>query len=515
MDSALGVISQPGFKVRPGWVLAAVMLASLMQVIDVTIAATAIPNMQGNLSASPDQISWVLTSYIISTAIMTPAVGWLSARIGRRRLFMVSLAGFTVASFACGQSSSLEELVMWRLFQGALGAPMMPLSQSTLLDVFPRQRHGFAMGIWSVGLMIGPIIGPALGGYITEVYGWPWIFYINLPLGIVALLGIRAFVPESERQPRPFDFLGFAALGLGVASFQVMLDRGELLDWFSSTEIMLEAGIAVACFYVFIVSALTAKHPFVNLRLFRDRNFAVGIWFVFMFGLLLLTGIALMPLFLQNLLDYPVIVSGNVLVPRGLGAMAAMVVTARFLDRIDGRWLMGIGLILLAYAMWEHAHFTADVDSYTIGWVGVVQGFGLGLVFVPINTLTFVTLSPEHRTEAAGMFNFVRNVGASIGVSIVIGTLIRNTQINHEELVGHITPFNEMIRAPFLPEAWQLSDVAGLLALNNEITRQASTIAFANDFKLLMIVALLNIPILFFFRLPKKDLKTSNIEKAE
>ena len=188
-----------------------------MQVIDVTIAATAIPNMQGNLSASPDQISWVLTSYIISTAIMTPAVGWLSARIGRRRLFIVSLAGFTVASFACGQSSSLEELVMWRLFQGALGAPMMPLSQSTLLDVFPRQRHGFAMGIWSVGLMIGPIIGPALGGYITEVYGWPWIFYINLPLGIVALLGIRAFVPESERQPRPFDFLGFAALGLGVA----------------------------------------------------------------------------------------------------------------------------------------------------------------------------------------------------------------------------------------------------------------------------------------------------------
>ena len=515
MDSALGVISPSGFKLRRGWVLAAVMLASLMQVIDVTIAATAIPNMQGNLSASPDQISWVLTSYIISTAIMTPAVGWLSARIGRRRLFMISLAGFTVASLACGQASSLEELVMWRLFQGALGAPMMPLSQAILLDVFPRQRHGFAMGIWSVGLMIGPIIGPALGGYITEVYGWPWIFYINLPLGVVALLGIRAFVPESERQPRPFDFLSFAALGLGVGSFQVMLDRGELLDWFSSLEIMVEAGIAAACFYVFIVSALTAKHPLVDLRLFRDRNFAVGIWFVFMFGMLLLTGIALMPLFLQNLLDYPVIVSGNVLVPRGFGAMAAMVVTARFLDRIDGRWLMGIGLILLAYAMWEHAHFTADVSFYTIGWVGVVQGFGLGLVFVPINTLTFVTLSPEHRTEAAGMFNLVRNAGASIGVSIVIGQLIRNTQISHEELVGYITPFNEMIRAPFLPEVWRLSDVAGLLALNNEITRQASTIAFQNDFKLLMFLALLNIPILFFFRLPKKDLKTTNTATAE
>ena len=230
-----------------------------------------------------------------------------------------------------------------------------------------------------------------------------------------------------------------------------------------------------------------------------------------MFGLLLLTGIALLPLFLQNLLDYPVIVSGNVLVPRGFGAMAAMVVTARFLDHIDGRWLMGIGLILLAYAMWAHSHFTADVSVFTISWVGVVQGFGLGLVFVPLNTLTFVTLSPDHRTEAAGMFNLVRNAGASIGVSIVIGQLIRNTQINHEELVGHITPFNEIVRAPFLPEAWRLSDVAGLLALNNEITRQASTIAFANDFKLLMIVALLNIPILFFFRLPKKDLKTTNI----
>ena len=515
MDTTLGSASSPGSKVRPGWVLGAVMLAALMQVVDVTIAAVAIPEMQGNLSASPDQISWVLTSYIISTAIMTPAVGWLSGRIGRRRLFFLSVSGFSLASLACGQASSLDELVVWRVFQGALGAPLVPLSQATLLDVYPRWRHGFAMGIWSLGLMLGPMIGPALGGYITEVHGWPWIFYINLPLGLLAFLGIQAFVPDSERQPRPFDFLGFASLSLSVASFQVMLDRGELLDWFSSTEIMIEAGISGACFYVFIVHALTAKYPFVNLKLFRDRNFAVGMWFVFMFGLLLLTGIALMPLFLQNLLDFPVTVSGNVLVPRGAGAMAAMVVTARLLDQVDGRWLMGTGLILMAYAMWEQSYFTIDVSFFTIGWVGVLQGFGLGLVFVPINTLTFVTLSPQHRTEAAGMFNLVRNAGASIGVSIVISQLIRNTQINHEELVGHITPFNEMLRAPFLPEAWQLSDTAGLLALNDEITRQANIIAYANDFKLLMVIALINIPILLFFRLPAKSLEVTDMASTE
>ena len=484
--------------------MAALLLATLMQVIDVTIAAVAIPNMQGNLSAGPDEISWVLTSYIVSTAIMTPAAGWLSLRIGRRRLFLFSVAGFTLSSFACGQASSLEELIVWRCFQGALGAPLIPLSQATILDVFPRRRHGFAMGIWSLGLMIGPIIGPTLGGYITEIHGWPWIFYINLPLGMLAFLGISAFVRETERQSRPFDYLGFAALSLGVASFQVMLDRGELLGWFSSMEIMIEAGIAGGCCYVFILHVLRAKHPFVDLRLFLDRNFAVGIWFCFMFGLLLLTGIALMPYFLQNLLDYPVIVSGNVLVPRGVGAMAAMMVTARLLDRTDGRWLMAAGLILMAYALWLQAHFTAEVSFYTVSWVGAIQGFGLGLVFVPTNTLTFATLAPELRTEAAGVFNLVRNVGASIGVSVVISQLIRNTQINHAEIASHITPFNELLRPPILPEAWRLSDTAGLLALNDEITRQAYTIAFANDFKLLMIVALLNLPILFLFRLPKK-----------
>ncbi len=496
--------SQLDSKIRPGWILAAVLLATLMQVIDVTIAAVAIPEMQGNLSATPDQISWVLTSYIVSTAILTPAVGWLSLRLGRRRLFILSVSGFTLASMACGQSSSLEELVLWRCFQGALGAPLVPLSQATLLDVFPTRRHGFAMGIWSVGLMIGPIIGPTLGGYITEVHGWPWIFYINLPLGILAILGIRAFVPETRRIPRPFDYLGFVSLSIGVACFQVMLDRGETLDWFSSQEILIEAGISVSCFYIFIVHALTSRHPFVNLRLFLDRNFAVGVWFVFMFGLLLLTGIALMPPFLQNLLDYPVIASGNVLVPRGAGAMLAMMVTARLLDRIDGRWLILAGLLLMAYAMWLQSHFTADVSFFTIGWVGAIQGFGLGLVYVPTNTLTFATLAPEHRTEAAGMFNLIRNAGSSIGVSIVISQLIRNTQINHEEISRHITPFNEILRGPILPETWGLSNSAGLFALNDEITRQASTIAFTNDFKLLMFIALLNIPILFLFRLPKK-----------
>ena len=502
------LVAQPsgkeGMNVRRGWVMAALLLATIMQVIDITIAAVAIPRMQGNLSASPDQISWVLTSYVVATAIVTPTVGWLAAQFGRRRLMLLSVAGFTVTSIACGQSSSLEELVFWRICQGAMGAPIIPLSHATLLDVFPRHRHGFAMGMWSVGMMIGPIIGPSLGGYITEVHGWPWIFYINLPLGLVAFLGIRSFVPEAPRRKRPFDIIGFTTLSVGVATFQVMLDRGEILDWFSSTEILIECGIAVACLYVFLVHSRFSKHPFIDLSIFRDRNFAAGVWFVFMFGLLLLTGIALMPPFLQNLLDYPVMTSGNVLIARGAGAMAAMMVSARLLDKIDGRRLIIIGLVLMAYAMWEQAHFTPNVSFWTIQWIGAIQGFGLGLVFVPTNTLTFATLPPEQRTEATGIFNLIRNIGSSIGVSIVISQLIRNTQINHEEIATRIHPFDSALRSLTMPKTWDLSTVDGMLAMNLEITRQANTIAFNNDFKLLMIIALLNIPLVLLFKAPKK-----------
>ena len=495
-------------SVKRGWVMAAVLLATIMQVIDITIAAVAIPRMQGNLSATPDQISWVLTSYVVATAVVTPTVGWLSAQIGRRRLMLFSVAGFTMASMACGQSESLQELVFWRICQGAMGAPIIPLSHAVLLDVFPRHRHGFAMGMWSVGMMIGPIIGPSLGGYITEIHGWPWIFYINFPLGVIAFLGIRAFVPEVSRSKRPFDIIGFTTLTVGVASFQVMLDRGELLDWFSSTEILIECGLAIACLHVFVFHSLFSKHPFIDLRMFRDRNFAAGVWFVFMFGLLLLTGIALMPPFLQNLLDYPVMTSGNVLIARGAGAMAAMMVSARLLDRIDGRRLIVIGLALMAYAMWEQAHFTPSVSFWTIQWIGAIQGFGLGLVFVPTNTLTFATLPPVLRTEATGVFNLIRNIGSSIGVSVVISQLIRNTQISHEEIATRINPFDHSLRSLSMPEQWDLSTVDGLLTLNTEITRQANTIAFNNDFKLLMIIALINIPMVFLFKLPRKDSHT-------
>ena len=485
--------------------MAAVLLATIMQVIDITIAAVAIPRIQGNLSAPPDQISWVLTSYVVATAIVTPTVGWMAAQFGRRRLMLFSVAGFTAASMACGQSSSLEELVFWRISQGAMGAPIIPLSHAILLDVFPRSRHGFAMGMWSVGMMIGPIIGPSLGGYITEMHGWPWIFYINLPLGILAFMGIRAFVPEVARSKRPFDIIGFTSLSVGVAAFQVMLDRGEHLDWFSSTEILIELGLAIGCLYVFVINSYFSKHPFIDLTLFRDRNFAAGVWFVFMFGLLLLTGIALMPPFLQNLLDYPVITSGNVLIARGAGAKAAMMVSARLLDKIDGRRLIIVGLILMAYAMWEQSHFTANVSFWSIQWIGAVQGFGLGLVFVPTNTLTFATLAPEQRTEATGVFNLIRNIGSSIGVSIVISQLIRNTQISHEEIAGRIHPFDTGLRALSMPDSWDMATLDGMIAINAEITRQANTIAFNNDFKLLMIIALLNIPMVFLFRLPKKN----------
>lgn len=485
---------------RRGLVTASVMLATLLQVIDVTIAAIALPEMRGALSTTQEEISWVLTSYIVASAIMTPPVGWLAARFGRKRLFIYSIAGFTIASMFCGMAGSLDQLVAARIAQGACGAVLVPLSQATLLDAYPRERHGFALGIWSVGLMIGPVAGPTVGAYITEELSWPWIFYINIPLGIIAILGVSASVIETERKRRPIDLVGFAALSISVGAVQLMLDRGELRDWFESTEIVIEAGIAVAGFYVFITHSLFARQPFIDFNMFRDRNFSAGLVLAFMFGFLLLTTIVLMPPFLQQLLDYPIVASGLVLIPRGLGAMFAMMISARLFDRMDGRILMILGIFIFNWSMYEMTKFTDDVSMFDVGWTGALQGFGLGLFYAPLNVLAFSTLPLHFRTDAAGIFNLSRNVGSSLGIAILVSLLTRFTQINHASITESVHWSNELLRAPYLPERWQLDSVEGLAALNQEITQQAYTIAFLNDFKLLMILGVMTLPLVLLFK---------------
>jgi len=482
-------------------IVVSIMLATIMQALDTTIANVALPHMQGSLAATQDQISWVLTSYIVAAAIMTPPTGILAEKLGRKRLFLGAVAGFTIASMLCGIAETLPEMVAFRLLQGVFGASLVPLSQAVLLDTYPREEHGRAMALWGVGVMVGPILGPTLGGYLTDFYDWRWVFFINLPFGIIALLGIFFFVPESQhRSHRSFDIFGFAMLSLAIGALQLMLDRGELKDWFGSTEIVIEAAIAALGLYLFLVQMATARHPFLEPRLFKDRNFAVSLLFIFVVGIILLATLALMPPFLQNLMGYPVVTTGLVLAPRGVGTMIAMIIVGRLVGRVDSRLLILTGLSLAGVSLWEMADFTTDVSEWTIIRTGVVQGLGLGFIFVPLSALAFSTLAPELRTEAAGMFSLMRNIGSSIGVSVVTSLLTRYTQVNHENLVRFASPYDPQMQAPWLPDLWNPSTAAGAAALNAEITRQASTIAYLDDFRLMMYVTLLAIPLILLLR---------------
>jgi DHA2 family multidrug resistance protein len=489
-----------------------VMLATVMQTLDTTIANVALPYMSGTLAASPDQINWVLTSYIVASAIMTPPTGWLAARFGRKRLFLVSVAGFTAASALCGAVESLGQMVAFRLVQGAFGAALVPLSQAVLLDTYPRERQGSAMAIWGMGVMVGPILGPTLGGWLTENYSWRWVFYINLPIGVLALMGMAVFLSETSRtRGARLDWFGFGTLSIAVGALQFLLDRGEQLDWFGSTEIVTEAVVAALAFYLFLVHILTAENPFTRPALFKDTNFSASLVLIFAVGAILLATLSLLTPFLQTLMGYPVVTAGLVLAPRGVGTMAAMLIVGRLVGRLDIRALIAFGLILTAAALWEMTGFTLDVSQWTIIRTGLIQGLGLGFVFVPLSTAAFTTLPAQYRTEAAGLFNFMRNIGSSIGISITSALLVDNTQLNHAEIARYVSPFNRAFDTGAALHVWNPHTAAGQAALNVEVTRQATTIAFIDDFKLMMATALLVVPLVLLLRQQKSGGAPSNI----
>ncbi|MFO1067014.1 MAG: DHA2 family efflux MFS transporter permease subunit [Geminicoccaceae bacterium] len=487
-----------------GLITLSIMLATIMQALDTTIANVALPHMQGSVAATQDQISWVLTSYIVAAAIMTPAVGFLAARMGRRRLFLVSVAGFTVVSMLCGIATSLGELVLFRLLQGVFGAALVPLSQSVLLDTYPREQHGSAMAMWGVGVMVGPILGPTLGGWLTEYYSWRWVFYINLPFGVLAFLGVMAFVRETEPTRRPFDLFGFVLLSVAIGALQLMLDRGQQQDWLQSPEIWIEL---IACglgLYLFVVHMTTTEHPYLPPRLFTDRNFVTGLVMIFVIGIILLATMALLPPYLQGLMGYPVLKTGYVLAPRGIGTMVSMFLVGRLMRRVDPRLLIFTGMVLTALSLWQMAQFTMDVPVRAIVVSGVVQGLGLGLIFVPLSTLTFATLPGEYRTDATGLFSLLRNLGSSIGISLVVTLLAQNTQANHAILAEHIDPLSPLLRAPLLPPQWSPDTAAGLAMLDREVTRQAELLAYLYDFRLMMVIVLAAIPLLLLLRRPRR-----------
>ena len=488
-----------------GFITLSVMLATIMQALDMTIANVALPHMQGSMGATQDQISWVLTSYIVAAAIFMPLTGFLSARLGRKRVFMWSVAGFTVASMLCGAAQSLPEIVLFRLLQGVFGASLVPLSQSVLLDAYPREQHGKAMAMWGVGVMVGPILGPTLGGWLTEYYNWRWVFYINLPFGILAWLGLATYVKETGiDRSRRFDLLGFAMLSLGIGALQMMLDRGESLAWFASPEVVIEAMLAGLFLYLFVAHMFTHPQPFIEPGLFRDRNFSIGLVFIFIVGIILLATMALLPPFMQGLMGYPVLDVGYLLAPRGVGTMIAMFTVGKLSGKVDPRPQVFLGLVLTSFSLWEMTHFTTDITGWDIVRTGITQGLGLGFIFVPLSTITFATLAPHFRNEGTALFSLMRNLGSSIGISIVITYLSQHTQTNHAALADYITPFNLALRQAVEAGAYNLTTPQGLTALNGEVTRQAATLAYLQDFRFMMWITLAAIPLILLLRSPSK-----------
>lgn len=482
-----------------------VMITTIMQALDMTIANVALPHMQGSMSATLEQISWVLTSYVVAAAVFMPLTGYLAARMGRRRLFIWSVIAFTLTSMACGLAQNLEQIVFFRILQGATGAFLVPLSQSVLLDSYPTEKHGWAMAVWGIGVMVGPILGPSLGGYLTEFYNWRWVFFINLPFGLLALTGLILFIEETEvDRTRRFDVLGFLLLTMAIGAFQVMLDQGESKNWFNSSEIMAMAIVSGAAFYLFLAHIFTHDNPFVDPALFKDRNFTVGLILIFITGVILLAVLALLPPFMQILLGYPVLDTGNLLVPRGIGTMVAMMTVGRLSGKVDMRYLVMIGLMCSAWSMWDMTGFTTEATAWDMIRTGVFQGLGLGFLFVPLATITFATLPPKFRNDGTSLFSLVRSIGSSIGISVVITMLSRKTQASHEGLVQSITPFNPGLQMAIDKGAIEINSTAGLMALNNELTRQASMLAYLYDFWLLMLLSIFAIPLVWLLRPPTR-----------
>ncbi len=484
-----------------GAITVCVILATLMQALDSTIANVALPYMQGSLAASQDEIGWVLTSYIAMAAIMTPPAGYLTARYGLKRVFLVSVVGFTVASMLCGMATSLTQIVLFRLLQGAFGAALVPLSQSVLVTVYPRERHGFAMALFGLGVMVGPVLGPVLGGWLTESYSWRYVFYINLPIGVLCLLGMIAYLPDPEpKAGERLDWFGFGTLSIAIGALQILLDRGETKDWFSSWEIVIEAVVACSASYLFLVHTFTTKRPFMAPRLFRDRNLVAGMIFIAIVGLTYYASMALQPPYFQGLMNYPVMTSGLVMGPRGVGSMIAMLMVGRLIGRLDTRALLALGLGLNAWSFYAMTGWTPDVSAVEIVSVTVIQGVGLGFLFVPLSAVALATLSPEDRTSGAGIFNLTRNIGSSVGISVVNALITRNTQINHAQLSHYITAANRALESPPVAHFWNPLTAGGRAALDAIITQQAQVIAYVDDYKLLFVACLAVIPLLVIFK---------------
>lgn len=504
----------PGKPLLPtanrGLLTMGVMGAMVMQILDTTIANVALPHMQTSLGATVDTVTWVLTSYIVATAIALPATGWLSDRLGSRNLFLIAVGGFVIASMLCGIATSLPEMVLFRVIQGIAAAFINPLSQTAMLDINPPERAAKAMSVWGMGVMIGPIMGPVIGGFLTENYNWRWVFYVNVPVGALTFAILWFLLPSRPKARRSFDFMGFAYVGIAVAAFQLMLDRGQTEDWFDSWEIIAEALVAAAFAWLAVIHLATAKKPLFDRELFRNRNLVMGMLFMVVIGISTMAPMALLPPMLQQLFGYPVVDTGMMMAPRGVGVLVTMWLGAQVMARIDARILIITGLIIFAASLRMMAGYSLEMDYWPVVVSGFVQGLGMGLVFMPLNALAFATLDGRYRTDGASILNLTRSIGQSAGISMVTVLLARNIQTSHADLAAHIT--DATLPAASLIGRFQPLGTAAMSFADAMVNQQAAMIAYIDDFYLMAWISIAVVPLVFLLTRPKGKMEVIHAE---
>ena len=488
-------------EVNRPMILATITLATMVVVLDMSITVIALPHMQGGLSSTPDQIAWVMTSYIVAMSIMIAYTGWLASRVGRRRLFIASTVVFTIGAMLSGTATSLEEMVIYRTLQGMAAAPAFPLSQAIILDAFPRERHGQALAYWGVGLMVAPVAGPVVGGFITDIFDWRWVFFLGVPLGTISVLMAAKYVVDvGEDRQRKFDWLGFLALAAALGAGQLMLDRGQRLGWFESTEIVIEAAILILGVYLLVVHMLTGKNPYVPPALFVDRNYLLGLLFSFLVGTFVLSGNYVLTLFLQNLQGYPVMSAGIILTPRAIGTLCSLYMVGRLIMHVDARIIIAVGFTASSVSALLLAQINPQVGIVEFSIAAFINGFGQGCIWAPMMTLMFATLPAQYRTEGSTLVNLIRSYGSGVGISIAAVVLTRSQSIAHSELTEYITPYREALQLPSAASLWSIETAAGLSALQAEISQQAFMFGVLNNFMWAFVVAGLAAPLAFLFR---------------
>jgi DHA2 family multidrug resistance protein len=523
-------ISSAGGKpaVNPWFIAIAVMLATFMEVLDTSVANVALNHIAGNLSASTDQATWVLTSYLVSNAIILPATGWLGRFFGRKRFLIACIGIFTVASALCGLASSLGMLILARIVQGAGGGALQPIAQAVLLESFPREKRGAAMSIYAIGVVVAPILGPTVGGWLTDDYSWRWVFFINIPIGILAVILCSLLLVDppylKDARPGRIDFMGFALLTVWIGCLQIMLDKGQDADWWSSNFIRwLGFGAAIG-FAAFLIWELRVEHPIVNLRILGDRNIAIGSLLLFLVGAILYGTTAMLPLFLQNLLSYTSLQAGLVMSPRGFGAILGSIIAGRILAnaKIDGRaWIAG-GFAVLALSMYMFGKLTMEIAPSNIVWPIIISGFGITSIFVPMTTFSMATVSRENMGEATGLTNLLRNLGGSVGISAITTLVSRSTQTHQALLVGQMSQYNPVFNAQLAKIQSALTPQIGSAAAHdrsyglmyNTLQQQASLLSYLDQFRMLVIVCLLCAPLVFLFKRPRRAAVSGDLVAA-